>query len=273
MRLIQTALLGATCLVGASVAASAADIYRPYGGLKDEPVAYLPAIGWSGFYVGINGGYAWSAKSAELGLDGYSGSSCGGFCGSEGISIDSNGGFGGVQLGYNRQSGAFVYGIETDFQGAGIHGKDSLGFEAEEDNFSASAKTDLKWFGTVRGRLGYAFDNTLLYATGGFAYGKVHDQLTAAFSEDLSGAATTVSKSDTATGYVVGGGIEYKFSPSWSLKAEYQYINLGDTKLGVDQSFDSGEDVSSADLKAENAFHTVRIGLNYQFGAREEPLK
>ena len=274
VKLMKTALLGATFLVGASVAASAADMYSPRGGgMKDEP-AYMPAITWTGFYLGVNGGYAWSANSAKLGLDGYAAGECDdGFCGSEATSIDSKGGFGGAQIGYNRQSGAFVYGLEADFQGAGVHGKDSLAFDdGEDENFGASAKTDLKWFGTVRARLGYAFDSTLLYATGGFAFGKVHDQLTATFDEgDL--VSTTVSKNDTVTGYVLGGGIEHKLTPNWSVKAEYQYINLGSTKLGADATFDGGDDVSTADLKSDNAFHTVRIGVNYQFGPRDEPLK
>lgn len=275
VKLIQTTLLGASLLAGAYTSvASAADIYAHGGGLKDEPTTYVPAISWTGFYIGLNGGYAWSAKSAELGLDGFAFEECDGdFCGSAAKSIDSKGGFGGVQLGYNRQSGALVYGLEADFQGAGIHGKGSVAFgDGEDENFSASAKTDLKWFGTVRGRLGYAVDTTMLYATGGFAFGKVSDKLTATFDEGEP-VSTTVSKSDTVTGYVLGAGIEHKLTPNWSVKAEYDYINLGTTNLGADASADGGDDHSIADYKSDNTYHTVRIGVNYSFGAGEESLK
>jgi outer membrane immunogenic protein len=118
----------------------------------------------------------------------------------------------------------------------------------------------LDYFGTVRGRLGYAFGSTLLYGTGGFAYGKLHD--------DICCLARTFD--GTVTGYVVGGGLEYKFNPAWSLKAEYQYINFGRndaTLAGVSVCTLTG-------VKCEDdAFHTVRIGLNYHFGTGYVPLK
>ncbi len=84
------------------------------------------------------------------------------------------------------------------------------------------SKSELDWFGTVRGRIGYAFDTSLVYFTGGFAYGGLDNQI------DIDHLEYWRYQNDgTATGYVLGGGYEYKFSLAWSVKAEYQYINLG----------------------------------------------
>ncbi|MBJ7533155.1 porin family protein [Rhodomicrobium vannielii ATCC 17100] len=208
--------------VVAIASANSADLYRGQaGGYKDGPIV-APVATWTGFYAGINGGYGWSDIDSDFATD------------------DFNGGFGGGQIGYNWQ-GAFgtsplVIGIEADIQGSGI-GIDNVLVAGDE--FS------LNYFGTVRGRLGYAFGNTLAYATGGFAYGE--------FEYSVPGLG---SASETETGYVVGGGLEHKFTQNISGKLEYQYLNLGeenDLDLGI---------------------NTVRVGLNYHFGATGyEPLK
>ncbi len=115
-----------------------------------------------------------------------------------------------------------VLGVEADFQGADITDSVTVG-----TNPNVTVKSSLDWFGTVRGRIGYAFDRTLVYGTGGFAYGDIKDELSAAVTIRDHTYAGSVSDQTTSTGYVVGGGVEHKFSPSWSVKAEYQYINLG----------------------------------------------
>jgi len=82
-----------------------------------------------------------------------------------------------------------------------------------------------------------------------------------------------VDKEETATGYTVGGGVEYKFNPSWSLKAEYQFIDLGKASLSesaYDRRYCSW---ATASLKADHSYDTVRIGLNYHFGNTYQPLK
>ncbi len=165
------------------------------------------------------------------------------------------GGFGGGQIGYNFQSGGFVYGIETDFQGGDI-GNRVTGISTNGNAFSSGEHVD--WFGTARARLGYAFGSTLVYGTGGFAYGDVHQHAT--------DAGVSLGGSGTQTGWVAGGGVEYKINPAWSLKAEYQYIDLGSEKL----TNPTGT-MSTNGLDA--SFHTVRLGLNYRFGGGSEPLK
>ncbi|WKW49492.1 outer membrane protein [Rhodomicrobium lacus] len=210
--------------VVAIASANSADLYRGQaGGYKDGPVV-APVATWTGFYAGINGGYGWGDVDSDI---------AGG--------DDFNGGFGGGQIGYNWQ-GAFgtsplVIGIEADIQGSGV-GVDG----------SNNSEFNLNYFGTVRGRLGYALGNTLVYATGGFAYGE--------FEYKASGS----SETDTKTGYVVGGGLEHKFTPNISGKVEYQYLSFDDDKI-------NGKEV---DL----GINTIRVGLNYHFGATGyEPLK
>ncbi len=225
MKLVS-GILGLTLTsVVALASANAADIYQPSapGGYKDGP-AYV-AVNWSGFYAGVNGGYGWDAKSNDF--------------------LSPSGGFGGGQIGYNWQRGNIVFGLETDIQGAGIEDKNVFG-----------DKSKLDYFGTVRGRVGYAFDRTLFYATGGFAYGEVQNTYVTL--------APFGKFSETQTGYTVGGGVEYKINPAWSVKAEYQYIDLGASNLVGPLGQNIGGDTE---------VHTVRAGLNYHVGVGYEPLK
>jgi outer membrane immunogenic protein len=210
--------------VVAIASANSADLYRGQaGGYKDGPVV-APVATWTGFYAGINGGYGWDDVDADANYNG-----------------DFNGGFGGGQIGYNWQ-GAFgtsplVIGIEADIQGSGV-GFESKGYEV-----------NLDYFGTVRGRLGYALGNSLVYATGGFAYGS--------FEEKVPG----YSHDSTETGWVVGGGLEHKFTQNISGKVEYQYLNFE-----VD-GYKGAKDI-------DFGVNTIRAGLNYHFGATGyEPLK
>jgi outer membrane immunogenic protein len=223
---LLSGILGLTLTsVVALASANAADMYRApeVGGYKDGP-AYV-GVNWSGFYAGVNGGYGWNnTHSSDF--------------------VDPTGGFGGGQIGYNFQRGNIVFGIEADFQGAGISDSDAFG-----------DKSELNWFGTVRGRLGYSFDRALIYGTGGFAYGNVKNTY-GGFG----------SASETQTGYVVGGGLEYKLAPAWSVKGEYQFLSL-------DAPFDSPVGPLGEGLGNRTEVHTFRAGVNYFFGNVYEPLK
>ena len=107
-----------------------------------------------------------------------------------------------------------VVGVEADIQAADVQGT----FHGTTDNgLVGFARQDLEWFGTVRGRLGWAFDHTLVYGTGGFAYGRVEDST---FGTAL-GQSISMRSDDNRTGYVVGGGIEYAFDRNLSMKVEY----------------------------------------------------
>ena len=153
--------------------------------------------------------------------------------------LDPAGGFGGGQIGYNVQRGNIVFGLEADIEGADI--SDTAG--------RVTSKMD--WFGTVRGRAGYTVGQALVYGTGGFAYGNVTN---------------TGWPSETQTGWVAGGGVEYKINPTWSAKAEYQYLDLDATDAaGAGRLGDARLDRTQV--------NTVRVGLNYFVGGVYEPLK
>ncbi len=249
-KFVRAGAIAASALV-ISTQANAADIYA--GGLKDGPV-YAPAAGWTGFYAGFNGGYAW-AGDADLFANSY-------YLPFNGLA--PQGGFFGGQIGYNVQgwlNPRLVVGIEADIQGSNI--SDSS-YDAAS---TVSYKSTLDYFGTLRGRLGYAFDRTLVYATGGLAFGGLRQQI-------VDVGVDLYSTSAAETGYVVGAGVEYRIAPAWSIKAEYQYIDLGNNNP-VDSAGLTWPS-SKADTtwhNADNDIHTFRVGLNYHVGSGYEPLK
>ncbi len=130
--------------------------------------------------------------------------------------VSPAGWLGGVQGGYNWQGigSPLVLGVETDVQATVFRGE---GSDAGGDSF----QSDLRALGTVRARAGYAMDRALVYATGGLAWGAIHNEAALANGTDFN-----VSQLST-TGYVLGGGLEYKVKRDLSVKVEYQYVNLG----------------------------------------------
>jgi outer membrane immunogenic protein len=261
--MIRSILLRAVSIVALISPASAADLYGG-GGFKDTPVL-IPV--WTGFYLGVNGGWGGSSGN-NFAVDTFAVPGGTDFRRISG-STDISGGFGGGQLGYNFQTGAFVFGIETDLQGSGISGSRTVTqfVTAPIATRFGRSSENVDWFGTVRGRLGYAFGPALIYGTGGFAYGGTN---TAFSFSDSFGNSGRVGASNTETGWTAGGGLEYKFNPAWSFKVEYQFIDLGSISrtgplvLPVSYDMRGHEDVQ---------FHTIRIGVNYHILPAYEPLK
>ena len=223
---------------------------RPYTKAPPKPV-----YDWSGFYLGVNGGWADQVDRRDLV-----------FTNSLGVSLPptpglrADGGFGGGQIGYNWQQGAAVFGFEADIQGADITDSFPTRFVGLGTNLAASRKID--YFGTVRGRIGLAWKNVLFYVTGGFAYGDV--QNTYFLTSVPPGSSTNLSDKSVQTGYAVGGGAEWLFAPNWSVKAEYQYIDLGSYVLSAPVVPPNGIVITANSTK--NDFHTARVGVNYHFG-------
>ena len=258
--------------VVALATANAADLSAGPAGYKDGPVYAGP--GWAGFYIGINGGYGWSARSTDNTIVDVWHTTPQVVTNVPVKAPDPRGGFGGGQIGYNWQKDHLVIGVEADIQAAAIEGNASSSFPGGGPlcGYDYTAKRSMDYFGTLRGRVGYATDSTLAYATGGFAFGDGKYSGAATFNAGggCAGAAFAFNKSGIETGYAVGGGLEHKITPSWSLKAEYQYINLGSVTLN--NVYFGWPDYSNS-LKVENDFHTVRLGLNYHVGSGYEPLK
>jgi len=249
MNRISTALLaGAALLVAAP--AFAADLPAPVPSAPapaPAPVVVTPpapaVFDWSGLYVGANIGYAFGGSDV-VGVD-----PAGAFAGDAG-ELELNGLFGGVQAGFNWQFGSVVAGIETDFQLASIN--DSL--EATGPAPAVGTITgDLNWFGTVRGRVGVAFDRALVYATGGLAYGNYE------VTFDPTGPAAAVSDSQMLVGWTAGAGLEYGITDNISAKLEYLYVDLGA------DDYELGTGPGAFQTQGSANFHSVRLGVNYRF--------
>ncbi len=192
-----------------SGAAAAADF--PPGAIPYRspmaPASY--AFNWAGPYAGLNFGYEWDKVTNSAG--------------------NPSGVAGGGQVGYNWQNNQFVFGVETDIQ-----------FTNADDTF-APWKFSNPWFGTLRGRAGYAFNNILLYGTLGLAYG------------DLRGELFGLSETKTLVGWTGGVGGEVGFAQNWSAKVEYLYMDLGSRAYsitGVNNGLQS---------------NLLRFGINYHF--------
>ena len=226
-------------LFGLSQLAAAADLPTPYAPsaypTKAPPPAYSPGFSWAGFYLGVNAGWGWSSGDGTIAFGGPSGT----------VSGSGNGFVGGIQGGYNWQMANFVFGVETDFQ-AGT-GSGDLNATAGATTMTGELKTP--WFGTIRGRVGYAMDRWLFYVTGGAAYGQA----------ELDGTlSTTGSFSSSATywTWTAGAGIETALWDRWTTKLEYLYV-------GSPNEFPvpPGTTALDGDLHA----HLLRLGLNYRF--------
>jgi outer membrane immunogenic protein len=206
-----------------------------------------PVNTWTGFYAGLDGGFGGNEFQYPTTAGGLAGTA----------SLHSSGFFGGGQVGYNWQfSPNWLVGLEADINAADIDGSAnaSTGFAA------ASAGTRLDWFGTVRGRLGYVVTpNTLVYATGGWAYGHT----TTSANASLTGVTgTSVSTGvNQNSGWTVGGGIEYAVNQWLSVKTEYAYVDLGTANL-----FTGSVGGVPLTLGEKATFHTVKAGLNFKLG-------
>jgi outer membrane immunogenic protein len=185
-----------------------------------------PAL-WSGTYAGFNIGYGWQGdRNADLVvLDQYGNPYATGPLPHD---LGGDGVIGGGQIGYNVQMNGLVIGLEADLQGSAAGGDRTTHFPAGGVvAFDYSTTREVEWFATLRGRLGYAFDRTLVYVTGGLALGEVHYDAHYAYSNPALTGGATFSRRDLGLGYAIGAGIEQAFGANWSVKLEYQFIDLG----------------------------------------------
>jgi outer membrane immunogenic protein len=282
-----------------AVFASAALISGAYaadlGAGSEKGAAYVPASPWAGFYVGVNGGYGWSGTDSTVYAEAIYGLNLVNPTAATSAlqSYQKNGAFGGGQIGYNFQRGQFVYGVEADIQDAGIRGSGSASVTANDTASGTSVSSNtyrnsgMDWFGTVRGRLGYAVGNTLIYGTGGFAYGGFSGKASTTMSWQVQGylpgsQTYSVDTGATRTGYAVGAGVEHALTPQWSVKAEYQFLDFGSSEgyAGLHAYLFNPVNISQpAEIRSrgyygvEQNFNTVRVGLNYKLQDIEEPLK
>lgn len=225
---MKSYLFAAVALLTLSNVASAADV------VTEAPTVY----NWSGAYVGLHAGYAWGRTEYSDGDDVIFGEV-------PELRDNPEGFLGGIQAGYNWQNGAIVYGIEGDLSFGNVDGHRLLLTSSGDAEFDE----EMRMLGTVRARVGYAFDNVLPYITGGFAAGN--------FKLEGAGSGDTT----TNVGWTIGTGVEVGLTEKLSLKAEYLYADLGKEDFRITNS-PAGSPKSAA-FDAE--IHTARIGLNYRF--------
>ncbi len=232
------------------------------------PVFVPPAFTWTGFYVGLNAGYAFEGDgSAEtIGTPGFVGLIGPGIAPGS-LDVGGDGFIGGAQVGYNLQFGQFVVGAEADIQWLD-NGKTStfIGNPVLGTQLLTSADASLNYFGTVRARLGVAFDRFLVFATGGLAYGEVDASLGVVGVQNTA-LAWAGSKSDVQVGWTLGGGVEYAFTNNFTVKAEYLYYDLGDVTVNTIPNGAAAAAVPGVayDAQVETRGSILRAGLNYKF--------
>jgi outer membrane immunogenic protein len=252
------------------------------------PVSAPSAYSWSGWYIGANVGGGWADRKFAIAPNDPSAAVfSAGFGQPAPNSLNMSGAVGGLQLGYNWQfSPAWLLGLETDFDWSGLKGSFSsttVGVTGATAPWQIEER--LKWFGTVRARLGWLpWNNVLVYGTGGFAYGQVERDgnvgnpngvfliiATPPFSFACPGAGASCfsgSSRNTEVGWTAGGGIEWAAWQHWTLKAEYLYVSLNGTGLTETAvATQPGLPVpASFNVNSGRAnFNIVRAGLNYKF--------
>jgi len=218
-----------------------------------------PAFSWTGFYFGLNAGYSWGRSNVDytagptLGLD-PSGSVLS-------PTLSPNNFIGGGQVGYNFQTGNLLLGIEADI--AWRNASDATNVQLGGVGGLITFSDGQNWVGTVRGRLGWTPTNTtLLYVTGGLAYGEVERTVTQVCQLCGPPIVRTLSDSSIKAGWVLGAGGEFSLNRSWSLGAEYLYMDLGSDTL---YSPALGVALPETSVHFHDYSHVFRAKLNYRF--------
>lgn len=220
---MKKVLLGALAVIAMVTSARAADIVpAPQQTYAKAPAVAAPLPVWTGFYIGAVGGWAKENSSANGAV---------------------SGGLAGGTLGYNWQSGPAVFGIEADAAWSNIGA--TLGIPP-----ILAVSDRIRDLGTVRGRIGYAFDQVLIYGTGGYAW------IDNRFTITVLGA--SVSDSKFHNGWTAGGGVEVMIAPKWSIKGEYLYRSFESKNYFVAQ-------VPPGIASGKLNLNSVQVGVNYHF--------
>jgi outer membrane immunogenic protein len=219
-----------------------------FGGSRNS--AQVPTASWTGLYLGANAG-------SILGRDPSSfNNSFNAFADSYHLMPD--GYAGGGQIGYNWQTGAWVFGVEADFQGSFARDTDAC-INGCGTPTQIPLKQTLPWLGTGRGRIGYSYGSTLFYGTAGFAYGE-----TKTWIGGPPGSGITFQRTHDKGGWTAGAGVESPlklfglFGPNWTAKTEYLYVDLGRTRDAL---------TPFASVSTRTQEHIFRSGINYHFNA------
>ena len=259
---VKNIILAATALVSATAlttAARAADI---------APAAY----DWSGFYFGVNAGVAWNNSEIDNEVNGSEVYSDLRDELSDSLTGDDAVFTGGAMLGYNWQMDSIVLGVEADINYLGFSGEQNRegAIEVGGGYYQRSELSfDADWFGTLRGRLGFAADNILFYGTGGLAYGHMDASSDIRLSNNDTDPTVLGrwegSADDVNWGWTIGAGMEYGID-NWSLGVEYLYVDLGGADWEADNSGgDQFLDGFSSEGSVDYQFSVVRATAKLRF--------
>jgi outer membrane immunogenic protein len=191
-------------------------VYTPSPVAAPSPIFY----DWTGVYAGVTAGYAWGKYGMNVPSHTFSG----------------NGFMVGGTLGSNWQVDQLVFGLEGDWSWAGMDGRTAI--------VAPMVSAENRWFGTMRGRLGFAVDQIMLYGTGGLAFTSIKGFDTAGFSS-----------TNMHTGWTLGTGIEAGMTENVSVKVEYLYADFGNKTYNL----------ANGPRRIDNSSHIIRAGVNYRF--------
>jgi outer membrane immunogenic protein len=269
MKKLVIAALASGALIMPALAADLAP--RPV--YKAPPPPPLPVVwSWTGWYIGSNFGWIGSTDNTitNTATDGGAAGlgaalAAGAIPGT--VSASHSNFIGGGQIGYNWQWGTnWVLGLEADFDGIASPSTTVItafpGSAAIVPLQTGYARA-LDSLGTVRARVGYLSSPSLLwYATGGLAYGET--KLQTAFACATCGPpVSTVNLTDNMlVGWTAGAGVEWRFAPQWSVKAEYLYVDLGNISNTINYNYGPTSTLTSTYKERDNI---VRAGINYKF--------
>lgn len=261
---MKTLWLAAILAASGAASAAAADLSARI--LTKAPAADAAGYNWGGWYAGGNLGGSWGRSNvSDVFINGATPIANQQAAATATPRLSPDGFTGGGQVGYNHQVDRWLFGVEADANYFGLRQTRSVTapFPVGVGAFTTSNAVTADWLVTLRPRVGYTIDRTLLYATGGLALTEL--QFGTSYS-DSTGQSEAASASKIAAGWTAGAGIEHAFVGNWSAKVEYLYSDFG--KQSVSGPVFSGPATPTGiitrdvDLKT----NTVRGGLNYHFG-------
>lgn len=234
----------AAMLSALSMSALAADLPNTKGPPAFAPPPPPPVFSWTGFYIGGQVGYEWGTSAPSLVFkptytfeDPFN-------------SYNDQGVVGGLHAGYNYQISEFVVGIEGDVEGSSYNGSSMTGLPTCSPGCTLSTRSDIQ--GSIRGRIGWAWDRVLFYGTGGAAFASIRNALQYETLVD--------SQTFGRVGWTAGGGVEYAIDPNWSVRVEYRYTDYGAYYLDLINT-----DGGVASVRERERDNRVEAGFSYKF--------
>jgi len=231
--------------------------------MKGPPPAPIAApYSWTGFNVGVQGGYGWGDENDDLSLTDFA------------LSLDhfsANGAIGGAHVGYDQQFGSFVFGVRAELNASSLHGS-AAGNTYDGSCFEGCTVTagslafHNTWQAFLLGRAGFTFDRLLVYATGGLAIADDRESAAATkayyFYYPVGPSETNGvwngAQTKTLTGGAIGLGAEYAFDEHWRLGAEWRYANFGRGDF-------SATGLTTVSYKAGFSENLALVDLSYRF--------